>query len=98
MSTQQRDFWTPEQVADYLQLNRETIYRYIREGRLDAYKFGRHYRIARESVDTFLDGARTRPPTALRDYSREEIDAFLEMDKLDDEALAVVERIRNAGK
>jgi hypothetical protein len=34
----------------------------------------------------------------LRDYSREEIDAFLEMDKLDDEALAVVERIRNACK
>ena len=46
MTTQTLDYMTPEQVADFLQLNRETIYRYIREGKLEAHKFGRTYRVS----------------------------------------------------
>jgi excisionase family DNA binding protein len=42
-----RDVMTPEQAADYLQVNRETVYRYIREGRLVASMLGRAYRIPR---------------------------------------------------
>ena len=45
---------TPEQVADYLQLNKETIYRYIREGKLMASRLGRNYRISKDNVDLFL--------------------------------------------
>lgn len=40
-----RDVLTPEQAAEYLQVNRETIYRYIRQGKLVASRFGRAYRI-----------------------------------------------------
>ena len=29
-----KEIMTPEQVAEYLQLNKETVYRYIREGKL----------------------------------------------------------------
>ncbi len=45
MKEQIRDVLTPEQAADYLQVNRETIYRYIREGKLVASKLGRTYRV-----------------------------------------------------
>ncbi|MBA2447031.1 MAG: helix-turn-helix domain-containing protein, partial [Chloroflexi bacterium] len=32
---------TPEQAADYLKVNRETVYRFIRQGELVASKRGR---------------------------------------------------------
>lgn len=49
-----KEIMTPEQVADYLQLNKETVYRYIKEGKLLASKLGRNYRIKKEDVDLFL--------------------------------------------
>jgi len=49
-----KEIMTPEQVADYLQLSKDTIYRYIREGKLTASRLGRNYRIPRENVDLFL--------------------------------------------
>jgi excisionase family DNA binding protein len=49
-----KEVMTPEQVADYLQLSKDTVYRYIREGRLTASRLGRNYRIPRENVDLFL--------------------------------------------
>src|SRR5437867_10661964 len=45
---------TPEQVADLLQINPATVYRYIRQNRLEASRLGRHYRITRQAVDRFL--------------------------------------------
>ncbi|MCL0097137.1 excisionase family DNA-binding protein [Dehalococcoidia bacterium] len=49
-----KEIMTPEQVADYLQLSKDTIYRYIREGKLTASRLGRDYRIPKENVDLFL--------------------------------------------
>jgi len=49
-----REIMTPEQVADYLQLSKDTVYRYIREGKLTASRLGRTYRVPRENVDLFL--------------------------------------------
>jgi excisionase family DNA binding protein len=49
-----RDVMTPEQVAEYLQLNTDTVYRLIRSHRLAASRIGRTYRIPREDVDSFL--------------------------------------------
>lgn len=42
---------TPDQVARCLQVNPQTVYRYIRQGKLSASRLGRAYRITRESVD-----------------------------------------------
>jgi len=56
-----KEIMTPEQVADYLQLNKDTVYRYIREGKLAASKLGRNYRIPRENVDLFLLATSTSP-------------------------------------
>lgn len=49
-----KDIMTPEQVADYLQLSKDTVYRYIREGKLIASRLGRNYRVPKENVDLFL--------------------------------------------
>jgi excisionase family DNA binding protein len=48
------ELMTPEQVAQLLQVNPATVYRYIRLNKLEASRLGRHYRITREAVDRFL--------------------------------------------
>jgi excisionase family DNA binding protein len=90
------EIMTPEQAADYLQVNRETIYRYIRDGRLFASKLGRVYRIPRRSVELLLWSSRTRADIPLRDYSPEDIEQFLGDDQLDDRALSVAQRFNAA--
>ena len=49
-----REIMTPEQVADYLQLNKDTVYRYIREGKIAASRLGRSYRVLKKDIDMFL--------------------------------------------
>jgi excisionase family DNA binding protein len=52
---------TVEQVADYLQLNKLTVYKYIRDGRLPAARLGKAYRIRLADVDAFLERQMSRP-------------------------------------
>lgn len=92
MTEQTREIFTPEQAADYLQVNRETIYRYIRDGKLVASKLGRAYRVPKRSLDLLLWTMRTREDVTLREYTGEEIEGFLAADRLDEEAQAVVNR------
>ncbi len=87
-----RELMTPEQVADYLQISRETVYRYIRDGRLRASKMGRQYRVTKTNVDRLLEDSSTWNGIPTRIYSDEEIAAILEADKLSDEALEVLRR------
>ncbi|MDQ7842506.1 MAG: helix-turn-helix domain-containing protein [Armatimonadota bacterium] len=62
------DLMTVEQVAAYLQLNKLTVYRYIREGRIPAARLGKAYRIRKADVDAFLERSTVRgqPPAAAR--------------------------------
>lgn len=60
------DLMTPEQVAEYLQLHKLTIYKYIREGRLPAARLGRSLRIAKADVERFLEERRAGPPVPAR--------------------------------
>jgi len=56
-----KEIMTPEQVAEYLQLDPTTVYRYIRQGKLVASKLGRNYRIPKANVDEFLQANSTSP-------------------------------------
>ena len=96
MTEQLRDVMTPEQAADYLQVNRETIYRYIREGKLVASKLGRTYRIPKRSLDLLLWETRTRADVNLREYTGAEIAEFMEADRLDAEEREVAGRFTSA--
>ena len=96
MKEQIRDVLTPEQAADYLQVNRETIYRYIREGKLVASKLGRTYRVPKRSLELLLWSTRTREDITLREYTGAEIAEFMEADRLDQEAQEIVNRFISA--
>jgi excisionase family DNA binding protein len=87
-----REVLTPEQAADFLQVDKETIYRYIRQGKLAASRLGRRYRIPRRSIDLLLWTTRTRKDITLREYTGAEIAEFLRADVLDEEAREVVQR------
>jgi excisionase family DNA binding protein len=88
----QSEIFTPGQAAEYLQVDRETIYRYIRQGKLVASKFGRAYRIPKRSIDLLLWATRTRKDITLREYTGREIAEFLEKDRLDQEARKIAEK------
>jgi excisionase family DNA binding protein len=88
-----RDIFTPDQAADYLQVDRETVYRYIRDGKLVASKLGRAYRIPKRSIDLLLWSTRTRPDITLREYTGAEIDEFMVADALDEDAQTIMQQI-----
>ena len=48
-------FFTVDEVAEKLQLNPETIRRYIQAKELEAYKFGKNYRIEEKELNRFLE-------------------------------------------
>ena len=56
-----RELMTPEQVAEYLQLTKATVYRLIRGKQLAATRIGRTYRVPREDLEAFLLANSTRP-------------------------------------
>lgn len=87
-----REILTPDQAAAYLQVNRETIYRYIRDGKLLAARLGRAYRIPKSSLDMLLWSHSTRPDITLRDYDLDEIERFVEEDRLTGRARGIAQR------
>jgi excisionase family DNA binding protein len=51
-------FYSAQELADKLGYNVMTIYRYIKAGKLKAYKVGKEFRIDREEFDKFLEYVR----------------------------------------
>jgi excisionase family DNA binding protein len=92
------EIMTPEQAADYLQVDKETIYRYIRNGKLIASRLGRTYRIPRQSINLLLWATRTRQDVTLREYTGSEIAGFLKDDELDSAAREIADRFLNGSK
>ena len=93
---QKREIFTPDQAAEYLQVDKETIYRYIRQGKLVASKLGRTYRIPRGSIDLLLWATRTREDITLREYTGREVADFIRADELDEEAQEIAKRFLEA--
>ena len=50
------DVLTPEEAADYLRVDRETIYRRLRAGQLPGNKVGGQWRLLRQELIQFLKG------------------------------------------
>jgi len=49
------DFFTVQEVAELLRLSILTIYKYIKEGSLEAVEFGGHYRVSQSALSTFIE-------------------------------------------
>lgn len=52
------DFYLVDELAEKLRVNKMTIYRKIKAGKLQAYKIGKEYRIDRKIYEGFLDKVR----------------------------------------
>ncbi len=55
-----KDFYKAEDLAKLLEVNIMTIYRYIKAGRLKAYKIGREFRIDKTEFEAFLKRVSTK--------------------------------------
>lgn len=51
-------FMTIKEVAELLQLNKMTIYRYVKAGKIEAYRVGKDLRIKRDDFEKFLETIR----------------------------------------
>jgi excisionase family DNA binding protein len=57
------EWMSTAEVAEYLGVQSRTLYRFIDEGRLAAYRFGRVIRLKRLDVDSFVQSCRIEPGT-----------------------------------
>ena len=48
-------YYTPKEVAEFLNLQVATVHKYIRAGKIKAAMFGRYYRISPEALREFLE-------------------------------------------
>ena len=54
---EKQEFLTAEEVAEMLKVNIMTIYRYIKAGKIKAYKFGKGFRITNEDLQKFVSSS-----------------------------------------
>lgn len=60
ITIREREFYRAEDLAELLQVNIMTIYRYIKASRIKAYKIGREYRIDNTEFQAFLKKVSTK--------------------------------------
>jgi excisionase family DNA binding protein len=61
MAKNESDVLTLQQLCQYLQIPRSTLYRVVRDGTIPGQKVGRQWRFHREAVDRWLSqGSRDR--------------------------------------
>jgi len=60
MKNNQKEFYTARELAETLRVNIMTIYRYIKNGKIKAYKFGKEFRIDEKEFNKFLNKAKTK--------------------------------------
>jgi len=59
MSNKDHEFYLVDELADKLRVSNMTIYRYIKAGKLKAYKLDKEYRIDANEYKRFLDSIKT---------------------------------------
>lgn len=53
------NYFTPDQIAELLQVSSDKTYQLIRSGRLGHYRIGRQYRISEKHLNKFLESTET---------------------------------------
>jgi putative molybdopterin biosynthesis protein len=59
MTRNSKEFYKADELAELLQVNIMTIYRYIKAGKLSAYKIGKEFRIKKSDFKSFLEKSKT---------------------------------------
>jgi putative resolvase len=60
MQTVEERYFTVEEVAERLKVSHMTVYRWIKAGKLGAYKIGGEFRLAEGDIERFLQARRVR--------------------------------------
>jgi excisionase family DNA binding protein len=60
MQAVEERYFTVEEVADRLRVSHMTVYRWIKAGKLGAYKLGGEFRITEQDIERFLKAQRFR--------------------------------------
>ena len=55
----QKEFYKAEELAEKLDVNIMTLYRYIKAGKLKAYKIGKEFRVDKKEFERFLSSVKT---------------------------------------
>ena len=55
-----KEFYLVEELAAVLRVSNMTIYRYIKAGKIKAYKIGKEFRIGKEEFQVFLHKVKTK--------------------------------------
>jgi excisionase family DNA binding protein len=50
-----QEIMTVSQVAKYLQISDMTTYKLVQEGKIPAFKVGRHWRVKKEDLSEFIE-------------------------------------------
>jgi excisionase family DNA binding protein len=53
---------TIEELAAYLKLRPQTIYKWVQSGKIPGAKFGKEWRFRRSSIEKWIDSRLNRPP------------------------------------
>lgn len=56
----EKEYYKAIDLAQLLEVNIMTIYRYINDGKLNAYKIGKEFRIIKEDFDSFIESRKTK--------------------------------------
>lgn len=59
-SDTEKEFYLVEEVAKKLRISNMTVYRYIKAGKIQAYKIGKEFRIRKEAFESFMKKSSTR--------------------------------------
>lgn len=60
MNRNEKEFYRAEELAEKLDVNIMTIYRYIKSKKLKAYKIGKEFRIDKDEFNNFLNKVITK--------------------------------------
>ena len=60
VNRKEKEFYTAQELAEKLRVNIMTIYRYIKSGKLKAYKIGKEFRIDKDEFNNFLNKVKTK--------------------------------------
>ncbi len=55
MFNNEYDILTPEEVMDYLNIGRNSLYALLNSGEIKAFRVGRNWKIPRKSLDKYID-------------------------------------------
>jgi excisionase family DNA binding protein len=53
--TSEHEIMTIAQVAEYFQISEMTTYKLVQEGRIPAFKIGRHWRVKKEDLSIYIE-------------------------------------------